>query len=80
LFALNVDAKYKKGEREMAEKQQEYPDVVLAIDRDDNGNITRVEYTVNNEGEDKIRILEFLSALNSLMSQAIPEPTTTENK
>ena len=50
----------------MADKRQDYPDIELRIDRNDNGDITQLDYTVNNAGEDNKRIIEFIEMLSLL--------------
>ena len=50
----------------MADKRQDYPDIELRIDRDNNGNISQLDYTVNNAGEDNKRIVEFIEILSLL--------------
>ena len=50
----------------MADKRQEYPDIELRIDRDSDGNIVQLDYTVNNAGEDNKRIVEFIEVLSLL--------------
>jgi hypothetical protein len=47
----------------MAKERQEYPDVELGIERDDNGFIINMTYTINNEGEDRKNIIEFIEML-----------------
>lgn len=48
----------------MADNLQAYPDVILRLERDNNGNIVLMEYTINNAGEDNKHIIEFLKALS----------------
>lgn len=55
----------------MAKWRQEYPDVELTIDRDCNGSITRMEYTINDKGEDRKNIIEFIEMLSLLCQDPV---------
>ena len=55
------------------------PDITLVIDRDNNGYITRVEYTINNPGEDRKNVLDFIELCNFLTKQE-PEPIKPDEK
>jgi len=48
-------------------------DVELILTRDSNGFIIRIAYKVHNEGDDKVRVLEFLHIVESL-SGFVTEP------
>ena len=48
-------------------------DVELILSRDDNGFITRIAYKVHNEGDDKVRVLEFLHIVE-ILAGYIDEP------
>ena len=50
----------------MAKERQDYPEIDLEIERDDDGNITHLVYTINDAGQDRKNILEFIEMLSLL--------------
>ena len=50
----------------MAKEQQQYAEIDLAIDRDNLGNITGMRYMVNDAGQDRKYIVEFIEMLSLL--------------
>jgi hypothetical protein len=50
----------------MAKEQQQYAEIDLAIDRDNLGNITGMRYMINDAGQDRKNIIEFIEMLSLL--------------
>ena len=55
----------------------ENPNAVIEMERDDNGNITRMSYKVYDAGEDGKRALEFLEIVSKALEAEAPEDHST---
>ena len=60
-------------------EEKNFPDIKLVVDRDTDGYITRVEYTINNPGEDRKNVLDFIELCGYLTKQE-PKPIKQDEK
>jgi hypothetical protein len=71
--------------KKMAKEQQEYPEIELRIDRDSEGNIVQLDYKINDAGQDRKNVVEFIEMLSLLChnteeTKRIAEEMNKENE